>query len=94
MGTGLKNRDVYVGDHLQVAPDQSVQVVLALDGVYIGKKEWGGYLHVREKSEEAREIGVGKGCIISCIFASWRVLNIEEALLSTVSVYFLLMLVS
>jgi hypothetical protein len=50
VGTGLKNRDMYVGDHLQVAPDQSVQVVLALDGVYIGMKEWGGYLHVREKS--------------------------------------------
>jgi hypothetical protein len=69
-------------------------MVLALDGVYIGMKEWAGYLHVGEKSEEAREIGVVKGCIISYIFASCSVLNIEGALLSTVSVYFLLMLVS
>jgi len=68
---------------------------LALVDVYIGMKECGGYLHLREKkSEEAREIGVVKGFIISYIFASWRVLNIERALLSTVSMYFLLMMVS
>jgi len=86
---------VYVGDHLQVVPDQSVLVVLAVVGVYIGMKEWGGYLHIGEKkSEDAREIGVVKGFIISYTFASWRVLNIEGALLSTVSMYFILMMVS
>jgi hypothetical protein len=38
--------------------DQSVLVVLALVGVYVAMKEWGGYLHLGEKkSEDAREIG-------------------------------------
>jgi hypothetical protein len=66
VGTGLKNRGVYVGDHLQVVPDQSVLEVLVLVGVYIGMEDGGmGYLHLGEKSEEAREVGVVKGFVIS-----------------------------